>query len=128
MDNEEFVVEQTRKMPLCGRCKKSVHPQPRAPGDFMCVVCRSFQAAVSEAMSDPCERLLLMILGDDQTRQESAPRFPRAKPVNSKKLAEIKLAMDGKFGTDGIRALVASLLPGERGMVLAALQERAGAK
>ena len=127
MNNEEFVVEQTKKVPLCSRCKRSVRPRPRTPGDFMCLVCRSFQAAVSEATNDPCEQLLLMILGDDQTRQDTAPRFPRAKPVNSKKLVEIKDAMDGNFGTDGIRALVASLLPGERGMVLAALQERAGA-
>jgi hypothetical protein len=125
----EVVAEsaQPPKVPMCKRCDKSENPRPREPGDFMCKVCRKLQKEVSAIAVDPCDKLLLMILGDDRTRQEVAKKYPRAKPVGPKKLAGIRLAMAGKGGTDDIRNLVAQLLPGERKLVLGAMSERASA-
>ena len=119
---------ETKRVPWCARCKGSEDLQPRAPGDFMCVRCRSMQTEVFKIAIDPCDQLIVEILGDDRARQESAPKYPLAKPVGTKVLAGIRLAMDGRGGPDRVKGLVAALLPGEREIVMNAIRERDGAR
>lgn len=103
----------------CTRCPASGSRFRAKPGDFMCKVCRSFQSWVDQIVHDPCDQILLAILGNPPGH-ESSTDYRQIGPASPKVLASIRLAMDGK-GAGKWAELAKQLLAGEVELVLSAL-------
>ena len=109
----------------CTRC-----PRPDSSGwtrrfraereDHLCEVCRKLQNEAAKRVDDPCDRMLVALLGDPT--DESSTKYPRRKPAGPKAKAAIRLALAGK-GSGQWAELAGRLLPGEVEIVRGAIEE-----